>query len=196
MLGNWGAFPQCKASLHTLADVPALLPQLRLSSHDLSRPRSRPQRRTQQREGEAGGFADAAGSAREEQARGAHQHVAGRHCQHHVVAQHARRTKHCRTFQQTVAEEVSEVLLVATASAMPSPSTRGPNSAAQMQGGHHVLTNMMQKGSVRTILTERNDVPVQVHTRAYVPTLMVITHRLTNARQAITHCMRQVVCYP
>ncbi len=100
-------------------------------------------------------------------------------------------------FQQAVAEEVGEVLLVANASAMPrSPSTRGSKSGAQMQGGYHVLTNMMQKGSVRTILTVRSDVPEQVHTRAYVPTLMVITRMLTNARQAITHCMRQVVCYP
>ena len=33
LLGKWGAFPRCKASLHTHADVPALLPQLRPCPH-------------------------------------------------------------------------------------------------------------------------------------------------------------------
>ena len=88
------------------------------------------------------------------------------------------------------------MLLVATASAMPSPSTRSRNSAEQMQGGYHVLANMMLKGSVRASLTVRYDVPVLMHTRANLNTLMVITHMLSNARQAITHCMRQVICYP
>lgn len=69
------------------------------------------------------------------------------------------------------------MLLVASASAMPPPSTRGPNPGVQTQGGYHVLTHMMQTGSVRDHLDCRTRCPcTSVHTRAYVPTLMAPTH--------------------